>query len=324
MARSLCLAVLLVSTIARADTDDPRKWVARMNEAVSGRNYDGVFVHELGAMRETLRIIHRVKGGRMTERLVSTDGSGREFVRNGHEWIAYFPDRRIVVVDSRRDSGFIASLPGLVTGSTDNYEIRDEGRVRLQGTTARLIAVTPRDSFRYGYRLWIDEKTGMPLKTQLSSVNNDVIERITFVSLSLPAQVDDELLKPDVDASGFHWLRRDKPVVAMPLERTFAPNTSSLPPGFQVRKWGHASDSSKELQSHFVFSDGLAWVSAFVERNDQPPALSHDGTPRRLDGPVQMGTSAAFTTRIEGYRVTAVGEVPMATVKAISESVKPE
>ena len=85
-----------------------------MNEALATRNYDGVFVHRVASTRETLRIIHRVKDGRMSERLVSTDGSGREFMRNGAEWVAYFPDRKVAIAEQRnRPSGFIAALNGL-------------------------------------------------------------------------------------------------------------------------------------------------------------------------------------------------------------------
>ena len=191
-----------------------------MNEALGSRNYDGVFVHQLGGKRETLRIIHRVRNGEMTERVVSTDGSGREFVRRGSEWTAYFPDRKMVVVEQRGHGGFISGLRILAgTSAESNYDIRDVEQVRMQGRPTRVITVTPKDAFRYGYRLWIDEKTAMPVKTQLSSANSEVIEEIAFVSLTLPPVIDDELLKPDVDASGFRWLRRDTPDGARKRDR---------------------------------------------------------------------------------------------------------
>jgi sigma-E factor negative regulatory protein RseB len=321
---SMAWAMAVFALPALAGSDDPRHWIARMNEALATRNYDGVFVHQLGASRETLRIIHRVKNRRMSERLISTDGSGREFVRSGREWVAYFPDRKLVIVENRRDNGFISTLRGLESGATDNYDVREIERTRIQGTQSRLITVTPRDAFRYGYRLWIDEKTGMPVKTQLASANNEVIEQITFVSLSFPKEVDDELLKPDVDASNFRWLRRDSVRMDGPLPVAFAPRTERLPPGFRAGKVEVPAANANARRSHFVFTDGLAWVSVFIERAEEAPQLSRQGLPRRMDGPVQLGASAAFTSRIEGYRVTAVGEVPPATAKAIAEAVRPE
>ncbi len=50
---------------------------------------------------------------------------GREFIRNGSEWVAYFPDRKIVVVERRASPGFISGLPGLGKEAETQYEIRD-------------------------------------------------------------------------------------------------------------------------------------------------------------------------------------------------------
>lgn len=294
-----------------------------MNHVLSHRNYDGVFVHQLGNHRETLRIIHRMRDGLMTERLVSTDGSGREFVRDGDELVGYFPDRRIVVVERRsHGAGFIGGLRGLDTDAQENYEIRDIERTRMQGRPTRVITVTPRDSFRYGYRLWIDEKTAMPVKTQLSSASGDIIEQITFASLTLPLQIDDDLLKTEVSTEGFRWLRREPP--SGPQASQLAWTAGQLPPGFR-RSIAQISGipGPPKPSSHLVFTDGLASVSVFVEKADAPKVVSRDGTPRKSLGPAQLGAAAAYTALIEGHRITAVGEVPPITVKAIAESLRP-
>jgi len=51
-----------------------------MNHALATRNYDGTFFHLSEGRVETMRIVHRVRAGRVSERLQSLDGSGREFV----------------------------------------------------------------------------------------------------------------------------------------------------------------------------------------------------------------------------------------------------
>ncbi len=322
-----CLAAIAAASAQSyaggGNTDDPQTWVARMNHVLSHRNYDGVFVHQLGNHRETLRIIHRVRDGHMTERIVSIDGSGREFVRDGNELVSYFPSRRIVVVERRsRGPGFIGGLPGLDANARENYEIRDIERTRMQGRPTRVITVTPLDSFRYGYRLWIDEKTAMPVKTQLSSASGDIIEQITFASLSLPPDIDDELLKSDVQTEGFRWLRREPPSAAK--EGQLSWTAGQLPPGFR-RSVATISGmpGPPKPSSHLVFTDGLASVSVFIEKADAPKVISREGTPRKSDGAAQLGAAAAFTALIEGHRVTAVGEVPPITVKAIAESLRP-
>jgi sigma-E factor negative regulatory protein RseB len=318
------VAVIALAWPSFAGNDDPRHWIGRMNEALATRNYDGVFVHRVASTRETLRIIHRVKDGRMSERLVSTDGSGREFVRNGAEWVAYFPDRKVAIAEQRnRPSGFIVALNGLTSETEDFYEIRYVERQRLQGVNTRVITVRPRDGLRYGYRYWIDEKTGMPYRTQLETAGNEVIEEISFIALTLPATIDDEMLKPDVDATGFRWLRRDAPSPGGAVKITFVPRTELLPAGFRVTVANPPIGSTGGPRTRFIISDGLAWVSVFVETTT-PASQKNGHAKQRPDGLVQMGASAAFTVRTEGHRITAIGEVPPATVKAIAESLRPE
>jgi len=306
----------------RAVTEDPAEWILRMNAALANRNYDGVFVQKLGDRRVTARIVHRMQDGHLTERLLTVDGTGREFVRDGNELVSYFPDRRIVVVEKRLPGlGYIGGLPGFGPAALSNYELRDAERVRMQGRPVRLITVTPRDGWRYGYRFWIDEKTAMPVQTQLAGVNGELVEQITFASLVLPPRIDDELLKAGVETEGFRWLRRDAPRLK-PVEMT-AWAAVSLPPGFRRAGGQGGAAAAQKASSHMVFTDGLATVSVFIESASLPPQTSRTGEPRRNSGAAQLGAAAAFTAIVEGYRVTAVGEVPPQTVKAIAEALRP-
>jgi sigma-E factor negative regulatory protein RseB len=63
-----------------------------------------------------------------------------------------------------------------------------------------------------------------------------------------------------------------------------------------------------------VFSDGLASVSVFVE-----PA---EATDKKLSGLSRMGAAHAFTVISGDQQVTAVGEVPPATVERIARSLR--
>ena len=44
--------------------EEPREWLERMNQALTARNYDGVFVHWQDGRVEMLRIVHRNQNGR--------------------------------------------------------------------------------------------------------------------------------------------------------------------------------------------------------------------------------------------------------------------
>jgi hypothetical protein len=66
---------------------------------------------------------------------------------------------------------------------------------------------------------------------------------------------------------------------------------------------------------HLVFSDGLASVSVFVE------SAAADGSAPGEEEAAALGSSSAYSTVVEGYRVIAVGEVPPETVRAIAQSI---
>jgi len=110
VARFAALSLLLGAGIALSA--EPTEWLERMNKALTTRNYVGVFTHVRGTRAETLRIIHRVRGRDVSERLLSLDGSGREFVRQGDELTCYFPDKKTVLVERRAPDGpLLGALP---------------------------------------------------------------------------------------------------------------------------------------------------------------------------------------------------------------------
>ncbi len=125
----MLLLAVLVASAAQA-TEGARDWIARMNHALLTRNYEGVLIHQTGPVREVKRIIHRVQDGRMSERVavVSSDGPGLEFTRNGSEWTAYYPEQHMALVQTRnRSYGFLAALNGLNDESAHYYVITDGG-----------------------------------------------------------------------------------------------------------------------------------------------------------------------------------------------------
>jgi sigma-E factor negative regulatory protein RseB len=293
---------------------EPKEWLERMNKALTSRNYVGVFTHMRGDRAETLRIIHRVRGKDVSERLLSLDGSEREFIREGDELTCYFPDKRMVLVERRAPDGpLLGALPALASGDSLVYEIRGGERVRLLNRTTRVVALHPRDEYRYGYRLWIDEETSMPLKTQLCDQSGRVIEQILFSNIDLPERIPDSMFKPMVDASNFRWLRADRQVASTATPALW--EAMRLPPGFRMaNRSAQSLPGSSEPVAHLVFTDGVASVSVFVE-----PRKADSATPQ---GAARVGSSSTFTTVVEGHQVTAVGEVPPNTVQFIATQVK--
>jgi sigma-E factor negative regulatory protein RseB len=309
-----------LAAAASAIAQEPRQWLERMNQALTSRNYDGVFAHWQDGRVEMLRIIHRNVNGRVTERLASLDGSGREFIRNGAELSCYLPDKRTVLVShSASSASLLTSIPAIDNKSAAFYDIEEVMRTRVNRRDTRVIAVTPRDEFRYGYRLWIDESTAMPLKTQLCDAHGRVIEQVVFANLELANRIPDSAFRPDVATDGYQWVRND-PTSAVSAG---LPNLSALwsalrlPPGFRMTvRSAQLLPGAHDPVAHLVFTDGLASVSVFVESGFAAPADQ-----QTVAGVASVGSASAFTTVIDGHKVTAVGEVPPNTVRFIATSV---
>jgi sigma-E factor negative regulatory protein RseB len=322
------LGALLSSVPQRAlGADDPREWLQRMNKALATRNYDGTFFHISGGRVETMRIVHRVRSGRVTERLQSLDGSGREFVRANDELTCYLPDQHTVLVEPRQDRGpFLGSLPQFDATVSDFYRIEALPETHILGRPVRVIAVNPKDQFRFGYRLWLDEKTAMPLKTQLCDSRGQVIEQIFFARLEMPESIPDSDLAPTVHTDGMRWVRQG-PSVDNASAALAAYRASQLPPGFRLTVQGAQTlGGASAPASHLVYSDGLATVSVFVEEqgsSDSSVAAAPDAqTQAPMQGLARVGSGYAFSTVVQGHQVTAVGEVPAQTVEFIAHSVK--
>ncbi|MGA7825235.1 MAG: MucB/RseB C-terminal domain-containing protein [Steroidobacteraceae bacterium] len=297
---------------------DPTTWLERMNRALTTRNYDGTFSHWHGGAVEMLRIIHRVQDGQVAERLVSLDGSGREFIRRGASLTCYLPDRRTVLVERRPPQESLVGFPA-VNGSTAGfYDIREVSRMRFNRRDTHLITISPKDDYRYGYRLWIDDSTAMPLKSQLCDARGNLIEQIVFANLTLSAHIPDSAFRPEVSTEGFQWLRSD-PTGAPDTTPVTEWSAQKLPPGFRMLLHRlQTLPGAPGRVDHLVFSDGLASVSVFIEVRPVRPELA------RLSQSATVGSSSAFSIVVDGHKITAVGEVPPQTVRFIASQVKAE
>jgi sigma-E factor negative regulatory protein RseB len=264
-----------------------------------------------------MRIIHRVDShGRITERLVSLDGSGREIVRDDAEVVCYLPDKRVVLVEKRTDSNsLVSALPVYNDALENSYKIeRSGGVVKALGRKTQIIEVQPRDQYRYGYRLWLDQETAMPLKSQLCDNNGNVIEQILFAELNLRDRIPANELKASITGEGFRWLRQDDRAAPVAQNAVVGWSVTQLPAGFRLTTWRmQIIAGSPTPVRQLVYSDGLASVSVFIEPRGAQLVPLH--------GLAKVGGAFAFSRDLDGHQVTAVGEVPPATVEAIAAGV---
>src|SRR5271155_3846825 len=131
---------LFFAGAALAAGDEPKSWLDRMNHALATRNYQALFMHQHGGQSETLRITHRVSGSDVAERIVSLDGSGREFIRHGSQLYCYLPDQHLVLVEQSPPEGLLLSgLRDPDVSASGQYTLRQLDEERISGRTAQII-----------------------------------------------------------------------------------------------------------------------------------------------------------------------------------------
>jgi len=307
--------VALAAPPAHAGASNAAGWLARMSEALAELNYDGLFTHTAGERSETMRIVHRIEGGRSVERLVSLDGSGREIVRTAEEVHFYMPDRRVVLVEPRSDEGsLLRALPAPSPGLEQLYTLAVRKGSKLLGRDVRILDILPRDVYRYGYRLWLDEETAMPLRSEVVNGEGRAVEAMHFTRLEVRDRIAARELEPAVDATGFQWVRASKRPDTHVASVGWRPR--KVPPGFRlVATRLQVVPGVPVPVQHLVFSDGFASVSVFIEPGPAKGPSPPEST--------SVGSANAFSTQVRGHVVTAIGEVPTATVRDLATSVAP-
>ncbi len=298
----------------------PSAWLDRMAYAVEYLNYEGTLVHVSGGQADVTRIVHRVDDGKVSERVVALDGASREIIRDDGDTTCILPDQQAVLVERRSaNAGEANPLRQRFNARTQFdaqwYRTSIGGTDRLAGRQAREIVIRALDEFRYGYRVWLDVATAMPLKIQLTDEAGAVAEEIMFASIELPERIAAEAVRHAPLPSSFTWHRAEQHESLSGAAEDPVWTAGTLPPGFRlVRAEQKSGEGSVASFRHLIFSDGAAVVSIFIETG---VAASE-----QAEGLVRIGAANAYMTTHDGFMVTAVGEVPARTAEAIARAIR--
>lgn len=322
--RGAALGLILSANIAPpvALADEPKdaktakEWLDRTMHAAQTLNYDGTFVYRNGDQMESMRIIHRREPDGERSRLISLSGEAREVLRDQSKVTCILPDSGSVVVGKSRPNGpYSTAVFDANEGFTEYYSLSVMGGDRIAGRATEVVTVKPKDDFRYGYRVWIDQDTKLLLRSELIDETGVALEQFEFTSVSTPSEIPDELLEPGISGVEFVVVEDPEPVDEPVGKSQSEWVVGWLPEGFMMTdRRAQPGASDRMPVEHLAYSDGLASISVFIEE------LSGDAEP--LDGASGMGAMNAYGSMVEGYQVTVVGEVPQRTVQTVAKSIK--
>jgi sigma-E factor negative regulatory protein RseB len=180
---------------------------------------------------------------------------------------------------------------------------------------AQKISIKPVDKFRYGHRLWVDAATGLLLKTHLLDEKGNVLEQFMFTEVEYKDAIPEDMLKPRNSGQNYTWYESsDDDADADKATGSQSWLVSKIPAGFEHDMQRNQQMPNKTAVMQMVYTDGLASVSVFIEKQEKQDA--------NLVGASRMGAVNAYGRIVNDHHITAVGEVPQATVKMITESVE--
>lgn len=317
MLRRLSLATLLLLPSLVWSDEAAQVWLDKMTHAVQSLNYEGTFVFMHGDSVDTMQIVHGYDKSGVKERLTSLTGEAREVIRDQGMLRCVWPGSKYVLVGTSKERhGLPTVIPSSFDRLSESYEFHLTGRDRVAGLDCVKIGITPKDDYRYGYKLCIAEKSGMLLQSEMLNTAQKPIERMLFTSLDIHDSIPPERFNPTMQqGDDFTWhsvADRDKPINQQP---DLSWQVDTPPPGF------HMTENSRRLipmvpkpVQHMIFTDGIAAVSIFIAEQNNDVGY--------LRGKTNQGSINAFARDIDQYQVTVVGEVPERTLQLLGMSIK--
>jgi sigma-E factor negative regulatory protein RseB len=263
--------------------DDAKQWLERINSAVVNNNYKGVMVFAQGTSVESFSVDHQMNNGQETLRLRTLSGAPKELLKKGGKFQtnAQTNTQTKQVQFSSALSAEQTSFSQFANAAENKwYKVSLAEKSRVAERPVQVVEIKAQDKFRYSYRLWLDEQTGLPLRVVTLDENKLVIEQVVFTQIQIsaskqqivPAKTPKQkaLENPYKDIKGFKLIAKDV----------------------------------KGNSQHLLYSDGLSSVSLYVE-----PSVLIQKAQMKKDAMNGLLLSNGTT------RFVALGKVPVVTLE---------
>ena len=286
-----------------------------MHAAARGGNYQGTLVYSIGGQVSSSRVWHFSVADQAYERLEAQDGRQQRIVRHNDLVHTFWPQSKVAVVERREMLAAWSTTPQAVDPlALEQYELRREGSARVAGREAAVLMLSPRDGLRYAQRLWADLASGLMLRADVmgeAGPARPALESTAFSEVEIGVKPQpDSLLQIMRQLDGYQVVRPQQKRTTLDVEGwTLARPVA----GFQFagcvrRGMETAGDGEPVLQT--VFTDGLTYVSVFLE-----PYKAERHT---AEAQAHQGATSTVMMRRGEYWLTAVGDVPPATLKLLA------
>ncbi len=290
------------------------EWLLRMHEASRQRTYMGTFVVQAGGHMSSARIWHACDGEQQMERVESLTGTPRSTFRRNDQVMTFLPASRVAISEKRESLGLFPNVLQAANSSIAKlYRVQALSHERVAGLDADIVQLRPLDNLRFGYRIWSERKTGLVVKLQTLDGEGRVLEQAAFSELQLDAPVSMANLNYLMGKT--EGYRVEKPGLVKTTSADEGWVLKKDVPGFKSmscfkRARVGTSVTAQDATFQWIFSDGLASVSLFVD--------AYDASRHASPGYRAMGATHTLTQRMGSWWLTVVGEVPLHTLSAFA------
>jgi len=291
-------------------------WLNSMHHAVSDLNYQANVSYIKDQQVDSFKLFHARIDGVERERLVSMNSPLREVVRTGSNISRYAQETQQVVVETRpSEHSLLLSIPDDLSALERVYHVNLMGREYVAGLQTQVVALEPRDGFRYSRILWIDVSTRLPLKLDVINEEGQSVEQVVFTSINTRDPVPPRELEPVMKNQ--HSITQISHRESLPV-RDLRWTLAHVPEGFQIVSYSTLRKPPSTVPvEQILLSDGFSAVSVYIEPREG----------RQPSGPRRMGAVNVDAIDFQGHLITVMGEVPLKTVeliaKGLGEKAKP-
>lgn len=319
-----------------------QQWLQRWQQASARESYAGTLAlsGERGNLRSA-RVWHAVRDGRQIERVDNLAGAPRSIFRTDQAVHVFLREQKLLRIRTNMPRQALL-FPGMVplpaaqqADAARYYRAAYQGQERVANHLADIVQFAPVDGLRYAYRFWSEQKTGLLLKWQMlqpgtTSREMAVLREVAFSDLQIQAPLSYPLIEGMMkETAGYQvrqtalrltslqqqgWAWRKAPTGYF-VTHCYLRSAAGMAQGAEGEARAGLAASAAEHSADVtqcVLSDGLSSISLFLR--DAPGSA--------VQGQRSRGATQIRSQSIEGYGVTAVGEVPLAALQQVLDGLQ--
>lgn len=304
------LLLLFSATAVQAENKTPIQHLEQMVKASQNQNYEIIYIQASGGELDSYRYRHLNWQQKTYAQLTTLDGSKQEIVQRDH-LVSYFQSNAQPFTLNANQ--ILDNLPNLmfvdIKKLAQHYDFIDRGRGRIADRITQVINIKPKDDFRYQFIAFIDEQTGLLLRSDMLDREGNLLEQFRVVDLYQGDNL--QSLSDYLNNINFPPLLIDK---KEQNEISKQWNITWLPAGFQlIKETLYMSENNENPIISRLYSDGLFSFSLYIADKILPD---------EQDNLWKQGATTIYSANIGEKEITLVGQIPTSTAKRIVEDIK--